>query len=88
MDLKPKEFSPVASENKTPFLFYGTLFVGSELTSVNFIFDTTSEYSWIPTTDCIQSKCASVDSNYRNNIYDSTRTTQNLYDYDSSSTYT
>ena len=87
MDLKPKSFNVTAEANKNPFLFYGTLYIGSQKTSANFIFDTRSEYSWVPTVDCIESKCASVNSNVNNNLYASTALSHNLYDYTASSTY-
>lgn len=63
------------------------MYVGSELSPTNVIFDTRSYWSWIPSKDCSDNKCGSVDTNPHNNIYSSTSTTQNKFKYEESDSF-
>jgi hypothetical protein len=44
-------------ENKHNFQYFGTLFVGSHLQELTFIFDTGSAWTWIPSEDCPDEEC-------------------------------
>ena len=47
------------------YQYYGTLYVGTHLQKMTFIFDTGSSWTWLPNADCPDSQCAKNHYNYK-----------------------
>lgn len=54
--LTPSEFDADIT-NMHNFQYFGTLYVGTHLQEMTFIFDTGSAWTWVPNSDCDDSQC-------------------------------